>query len=37
MLAGAVAADGGRPAEDLLAALPDADWKTVTADFLLTQ
>ena len=27
MLAGAVAADGGRPAEDLLAALPDADWK----------
>ena len=36
MLAGAVAADGGRPAEDLLAGLPDADWKAVTGDFLLT-
>jgi glycine cleavage system H protein len=35
-LAGAVAADGGRPAEDLLAALPDADWKRVTAEFFLT-
>jgi glycine cleavage system H protein len=35
-LAGAMAADGGRPAEDLLAALPDTDWKAVTADFLLT-
>jgi glycine cleavage system H protein len=35
-LAGAVAADGGRPAEDLLAALPDANWKTVTGEFFLT-
>ena len=35
-LAGAVAADGGRPAEDLLAALPDHDWKEVTAEFFLT-
>ena len=35
-LAGAVAADGGRPAEDLLSALPDADWKQVTAEFFLT-
>jgi len=36
-LAGAVAADGGRPAEDLLAALPDADWKEVTGEFFLTK
>jgi glycine cleavage system H protein len=35
-LAGAVAADGGRPAEDLLATLPDANWKHVTAEFFLT-
>jgi glycine cleavage system H protein len=35
-LAGAVAADGGRPAEDLLASLPNTDWKTVTAEFFLT-
>lgn len=35
-LAGAVAADGGRPAEDLLAALPNADWKAVTGEFFLT-
>jgi len=35
-LAGAVAADGGRPAEDLLAALPDANWKTTTSEFFLT-
>jgi glycine cleavage system H protein len=35
-LAGAVAADGGRPAEDLLASLPDKDWKEVTAEFFLT-
>jgi glycine cleavage system H protein len=35
-LAGTVAADGGRPAEDLLAALPDADWKQVTGEFFLT-
>ncbi len=36
-LAGAVAADGGRPAEDLLAALPDASWKDLTAEFFLTK
>lgn len=35
-LAGAVAADGGRPTEDLLSALPDADWKAVTGEFFLT-
>jgi len=35
-LAGAVAADGGRPAEDLLAAIPDAGWKEVTGEFFLT-
>jgi len=35
-LAGAVAADGGRPAEDLLAGIPDADWSRVTAEFFLT-
>jgi glycine cleavage system H protein len=36
MLAGAVAADGGRPAEDILAAIPTANWKEVTAEFFLT-
>ena len=35
-LAGAVAADGGRPADDLLAALPDASWKDTTGEFFLT-
>ena len=35
-LAGAVAADGGRPAEDLLAALPQANWKETTSEFFLT-
>ncbi len=35
-LAGAMAADGGRPAEDLLAALPEADWTEVTGEFFLT-
>jgi glycine cleavage system H protein len=35
-LAGTVAADGGRPAEDLLAALPGANWKEVTSEFFLT-
>jgi len=35
-LAGAVAADGGRPADDLLADLPDADWKRVSGEFFLT-
>jgi glycine cleavage system H protein len=34
-LAGAVAADGGRPAEDLLAGLPDTDWAEVTGEFFL--
>jgi len=36
VLAGAVAADGGRPADDLLAAMPDASWKATTAEFFLT-
>jgi glycine cleavage system H protein len=35
-LAGAVAADGGRPAEDVLAALPNANWKEITGEFFLT-
>ena len=35
-LAGAVAADGGRPAEDLLAGIPQANWKEATAEFFLT-
>ncbi len=35
-LAGAVAADGGRPAEDLFAALPGASWRDVTAEFFLS-
>jgi len=35
-LAGAVAADGGRPAEDLLASLPDTNWAEVTGEFFLT-
>ena len=30
------AADGGRPADDLLAALPDINWKEVTGEFFLT-
>ena len=36
LLAGAVSADGGRPAEDMLAGLPDSDWKEITAKFFLT-
>lgn len=36
VLAGAVAADGGRPAEDLCQALPDAQWKELTEEFFLT-
>ena len=36
MLAGAVAADGGRPAEDLLSEVPDANWKQITSEFFLT-
>jgi glycine cleavage system H protein len=35
-LAGAAAADGGRPAEDILAALPEVKWQEVTAEFFLT-
>ena len=35
-LAGAVAADGGRPADDVFAALPDANWKEMTGEFFLT-
>ena len=35
-LAGSVAADGGRPAEDIFAALPEVDWKAATAEFFLT-
>lgn len=34
--AGAVAADGGRPAEDLLAGLPEANWQEVAGEFFLT-
>jgi glycine cleavage system H protein len=36
-LAGAVAADGGRPADDLLAGLPDSDWAEVTGEFFLSE
>jgi glycine cleavage system H protein len=36
-LAGAVAADGGRAAEDLLRTLPGVNWKEVTAEFFLTR
>jgi len=36
-LAGAVAADGGRPADDLAAAIPGASWKELTAEFFLTR
>ena len=36
-LAGAVAADGGRPSENLLAGLPDAGWAEVTGEFFLTR
>jgi glycine cleavage system H protein len=35
-LAGAVAADGGRPAEDVFAALPKANWQQITGEFFLT-
>ena len=35
MLAGAVAADGGRPMDDLLAGIPGAEWTKVTAEFFL--
>jgi glycine cleavage system H protein len=36
-LAGAAAADGGQPAEDLFAALPGASWTDLTAEFFLTK
>ncbi|SRR5579883_678860 len=36
-LAGAVAADGGRPAYDILADVPGCDWRTVTSEFFLTR
>jgi glycine cleavage system H lipoate-binding protein len=36
VLAGAVAADGGRPADDLLAGMPEANWKEITGEFFLT-
>jgi glycine cleavage system H protein len=35
-LAGAVAADGGRPVEAPLSSLPDANWQEITAEFFLT-
>jgi glycine cleavage system H protein len=35
-LTGAVAADGGRPADDLLDGLPEANWKALTEEFFLT-
>ena len=35
-LAGAVAADGGIPADDVLAGIPEANWAAVTAEFFLT-
>ena len=35
-LAGAVAADGGRPADDIFAAMPEVDWKVATGEFFLT-
>jgi glycine cleavage system H lipoate-binding protein len=36
-LAGAVAADGGRPADDLSAAFPDKSWTELTGEFFLTR
>jgi glycine cleavage system H protein len=36
-LAGSVAADGGRPADDIFAAMPEVDWKSATGDFFLTR
>jgi glycine cleavage system H protein len=35
-LAGTVAADGGRPAPDVFAGLPDASWEAVTREFFLS-
>jgi glycine cleavage system H lipoate-binding protein len=36
-LAGAVAADGGRPAEDLLAGVPEINWHETASEFFLTR
>jgi glycine cleavage system H protein len=36
MLAGAVSADGGVPAEDLLGEMPGSNWKELTGEFFLT-
>jgi glycine cleavage system H protein len=36
-LAGAAAAEGGRPVEDLSAALGEEKWKEITAEFFLTR
>lgn len=36
-LAGAVAADGGRPAEDLSVAFPNKPWNELTGEFFLTR
>ena len=36
-MAGAVAAEGGRPVEDLAAALGEESWKQLTAEFFLTE
>jgi glycine cleavage system H protein len=36
-LAGAAAADGGRPADDILAGIPGVNWKEVTEEFFLTR
>jgi len=35
-LAGAVAPDGGRPADDVFAALPEVGWKAATGELFLT-
>jgi hypothetical protein len=35
-LAGAVAADGGRPVDDVMAELPDESWKKTAEEFFLT-
>ena len=37
MLAGAVAADGGRPAEDLLSGMPEVNWRETASEFFLTR
>jgi hypothetical protein len=36
-LAGAVAAEGGRPVEDIAAALGGESWKRLTSEFFLTE